>query len=305
MGVEVHKGEASVSNDSDGFDRGNFWKFIINILFLTIPDYISSCNHRHLLFFASSFLIVPIVVVLTPNLREGTKDRKVSCHGKGSALLSVSLLLIELSSLLVLVELSVRRMVRLLLEYRDYLWVLSPTGLAFVASASFWEICDSTLQDSSYVWRYNTYWITNPVFMYDTFTFRLLGIPATVTVNLVACIFSLLCLLFLRIEVVIAAGLVQIRRHLDFCFCDSSLLLSESNFAVQVLYWKEEYRLLWILPQKIWHFQWLLISYLLNKFVPLPRQMGMLCRRPSVLRSFTLVGNTGSELCRISLRNGL
>ena len=72
--------------------------------------------------------------------------------------------------------------------------------------------------------------------MYDTFTIRLFGIPATVTVNLVACIFSLLCLLFLRIEVVIATGLVQIRRHLDFCFCDSSLLLSESNFAVQVLY---------------------------------------------------------------------
>ena len=37
-------------------------------------------------------------------------------------------------------------------------------------------------------------------------------------------------------EVVIAAGLVQIGCHLDFCFCDSSFLLSESNFAVQVLY---------------------------------------------------------------------
>ena len=137
MGIEVDKGETSVSNDSDGFDWGNFRESIINILFLTIPDYISSCNHRHLLFFAGSFLIVPIVVMLTPNFREGAKDRKVSCHGKSSTLLSVSLLLIELSSLLVLVELSVRRMVRLLLEHRDYFRVLSPTGLAFVASASF------------------------------------------------------------------------------------------------------------------------------------------------------------------------
>ena len=91
--------------------------------------------------------------------------------------------------------------------------------------------------------------------MYDAFTCGLLWIFPIVAVILFGEIVAFASMLFLRIEVLVAVGLVYVGRHLDLSFCDTSFVLSKSEFAIQVLNWKEEYRLLWILPQKYGHFQ--------------------------------------------------
>ena len=91
--------------------------------------------------------------------------------------------------------------------------------------------------------------------MYDAFTCSWLWILSIVAVILFGEITTFVRMLFLRIEILVAVGLVYVGRHLDLSFCDTSFFLSKSEFAVQVLNWKEEYRLLWILPQKYGHFQ--------------------------------------------------
>ena len=71
--------------------------------------------------------------------------------------------------------------------------------------------------------------------MYDAFTCSLLGIFPIVAVIMFVGIAAFACMLFLRIEILVAAGLVYVRRHLDLSFCDTSFVLSKSEFAIQVL----------------------------------------------------------------------
>ena len=60
--------------------------------------------------------------------------------------------------------------------------------------------------------------------------------PALVPIYLVRHLLSLVRVIFLWIAVRVGACLIHVRRHLDFCLCESPFLFSEGELAVQMLY---------------------------------------------------------------------
>ena len=145
MSSEVDKSETSVSDYSNRLHRSYLGKFIVEIFFMTVPDHITSSDHRHLLILILSILIISIVFLLTPDFGKRPEDRKVCCHWKCSRLLGIGFLLVELSCLFVLIELSIWRMLWLLLENWNDFGIFWFDLKAFETSASLWKICATTL----------------------------------------------------------------------------------------------------------------------------------------------------------------